>query len=263
MKRGYGIICTLAACVFLTACAQIPDLTDEQEEMVTEYAASLMLKYDSQNHSRLVDTTSYVNAYETAKRIHDDAEARYYAEQKAEEEARREEARLQEELSRAYEEATRPEETSHNDGTGGAKIVDSRSIESLLGCSDFSIQYAGSDTLDSYPEEEGDVYFSLDAKRGNKLLIVYFNVTNLLDEEASLDIFEINPTFKLSVNGGSFSSVYKTFVLEDDLTVFSGSFSANEMKRLVLVTEVSQDTVIESLDMRVSVGVDSLTKSLR
>lgn len=260
MKRGYLYSVVLfSVCILLSGCASIPELNNEQEEMVTEYAASLLLKYDSENHSRLVPIDSYISAYSTAKKMHDDAEKQYYDAIAAEEEARKAETKAQEELNSKSAEIAG--EMHASDGTGGARVVDARSISDFIGALGFSIEYAGFDLLDSYPEDMDDLFFSIDATTGNDLLVIYFNVTNLMSETSQLDIFNMGPIFKISVNGGRYSSVFKALV-EDDMSVYLGSFNGNESKRLVLITEVSEGTSVSELGLRISIGDDSITKSL-
>ncbi len=273
MKRGLGLMSiAVAGSIFLAGCASIPAMTTEQEEMVSEYAVSLLLKYDSENHTRLVSTESYLNAYETAKKIHDDAEKKYYDAIAEEEAKRKAEAEEQNALNDSYRESTKQEtivimdeNENHkfSDGTGGAAVVDAETIESFLGLSGFLVQYAGYDIMESYPEDLGELYFAIDATKGNDLLIVYFNVTNTSALNQTLNIYDLNPIFKLSVNGEKYSSTFKTFVLEDDLSMYVGDFNSGEMKRLVLVTEVKDATTISNLGLRISLGDDSLTKSLK
>lgn len=266
MKRGYiSIVISLTAMLFLTACASIPEMEPEEEEMVTEYAASLLLKYDSENHSRLVPVDNYISAYDTAKRIHDDAEEKYYADLKAEEEQRKMEAKAQEELNNKASESDTVfiEDGEEQKEVSGTPVVDARSIADILGAKDFSIEYSDFEVVDSYPDGVEDVFFSMDATSGNQLLVVGFNVTNLSSQDNELDVFNVDPTFKLSVNGGKYSSVFKTFILEDDLSLFLGNFSANQTQRLVLVTEIPKGTSVDSLGLRVTVGSDSITKILK
>lgn len=269
MKRGLVILSIISICaVMLTACASVPELPEDEQRMVTNYAASLLLKYDSENHTRLVPTDNYINAYQVASDMYAREEKAYYDAIQAEEDARREEAKAQEELSREYAEETSSLETVEiNDdeirGTGGATVVDAQTLESFLGADGFSIQYAGFDVLNEYPEEGTDIYVSIPSTEGNDLLVVYFNAANISASPATLDIFSLNPIFKLAVNSDHFSSVFMDFGLEDDMSYYAGDFESNETKRLVLITEVKEGTVISSLDMRVTVGGESLTKKLK
>ena len=75
----------LSATLLFAGCAQYPDLTEEENEMVSEYAVSLLLKYDKDNHSRLVDTSEFLNKYNTALQERESARLAYEAAKQLEE----------------------------------------------------------------------------------------------------------------------------------------------------------------------------------
>ena len=278
MKKMVSVIAVSAFLLLtLAGCGGIPDMDAEQEEMVSEYAVSLLLKYDSENHSRLVNVDNFVTAYETAKRIHDQAEEAYYNKLAEEENKRREEAERQEELNNSYSQETPSQGGDYEysegesgssggrgDGNGGATVVDTQTIEEFLGVGAFNFAYAGFDVLSDYPEDSMDFVPYISASEGGELCVVYFNVTNNSSETATLDIIDIVPMtyFKLAINGGSFKSVVRT-ILEDDIAVYSGTFAAGETKRLVLIAEIREGTIVDNLELRINKGSDTLTKSLR
>lgn len=271
MKRGHGLICTaVVLCLSMTACASIPELSESDQKKVTEYAASLVLKYDSENHSRLVDVNDYITRFETATRLYNQAEEAYYAAIEAEKEQRIEETKEQERLNEEYAKETTPTvdisedqsaEFRESDLSSTPRVSDSMSVAEFLGYGDFSIDYAGFDVLSEYPASDDDVSVTLDATKGSQLLVLYFNVTNNSSEDKELDILSTFPTFKISVNGDKYYSALKT-ILEDDMAVYAGAFGAGETKRLVLIKEIMEGIRVTTLDMRVSHGEDSLTKSL-
>ena len=86
----------LSATLLFAGCADYPDLTEEENEMVSEYAVSLLLKYDKDNHSRLVDTSEFLNKYNTALQERESARLAYEAAKQLEEETRRKAAQEQE-----------------------------------------------------------------------------------------------------------------------------------------------------------------------
>lgn len=262
MKKGVKLLCLgLTGILLLSGCGTMQDLTEEQEKLVSEYSVALLLKYDAENHSRLVNTESFLNRYYTAKQVYEEGKAAYYAQKEAEEAQRRAEAEAMEAANEPSEESSGIEEPDDK-GTGGATVIDNRSIESFLGLDGFSIVYGGFDLLDSYPEDSTDYFFSMDATPGKKLLITYFNVENTRDSENKLNIFGIAPSIKMSVNQEGYKSIYAS-MLEDDLSMFSGSFSPNERKRLVLVYEVKKDTVVDTIDISLTLNGENLKKNLR
>lgn len=278
MKKFTCVICITALLVLtLAGCGSVPDMTEEQEEMVSEYAVSLLLKYDEANHSRLVDVDSTIAAYEAAKKLHDQAEEAYYKRIEEEENKRREEAQNQDDKNSEYSQNTAASDNDgnghgndgedgygRNDGSGGAVVVDNASIEEFLGLSGFGFVYAGFDIMNDYPEDSMDFVPYISASEGGDLCVVYFNVTNMSSDSKTLDILNMVPMtyFKLAINGDNFHSVLRT-LLEDDMAVYEGDFAPGETKRLVLITEVREGTQISTVDLRITQGSDSLTKSLR
>lgn len=241
----------LSATLLFAGCAQYPDLTEEENEMVSEYAVSLLLKYDKDNHSRLVDTSEFLNKYNTALQERESARLAYEAAKQLEEETRRKEAQEQEAANGGY--TSQPVSPS-NDGTGGATVIDSSesvmSVEQFLDAEDFSIKYAGLTLTDSYPENSTDYFFAMNALENKKLLVVFFDVTNN-GAAQQFNVYARNVTFKLNINNQGYKSVYKN-LLEDSLDEYLGDFNSGETKRLVLIYEVPADTVVSSLSMMVS-----------
>lgn len=266
MKKGIALLCSFALICTLTACGSLPALSETEEQMISEYAASLLLKYDAENHSRLVDTSSFVTAYETAEKIYEDSKNAYYDSIEKEENKRKQEAMEQENLNATAQENAATNKSPYNaDGdtnhSGGATVVDARDISALFNLSDFSITYSGYKILDSFPESGEDVYFSLVPTKENSLLVVYFNCTNNATTTQTLNVFDSKATFKLSLDNEKYSSVMPTY-LDDDLSLYKGDFISGQTNTLVLITEVKKGTSISSLGVRVSSNGDSITKKL-
>lgn len=272
MRKRIAITAIIAMAVTtLAGCASIPDMTDEQTELVSEYATALLLKYDKENHSRLVDTSSFMNSYVAAMQLYNATKEKYESEQAAiiqDEAERREEVQNQttanEEYNKEAEEGTEGEPIPvYNDGTGGATVVSATSVSDYLGAGDFSFDYTGYRLMKSYPENgSSDVYFVIDATKGNDLLVVYFDVTNNSNGKAKLDVFNKEAVFRLSVNGSGEKTTFKT-MLEDDLSEYLGEFGANETKQLVLLLEVKEGTEVNNLSMSIALpGKDSIKKIL-
>lgn len=53
------ILCGITASLLMTGCGAMPDLTQEETELISEYAVGVLLKYDKSHGSRLVDTSAY------------------------------------------------------------------------------------------------------------------------------------------------------------------------------------------------------------
>ena len=234
--------------------------------MVSEYAASLLLKYDSANHSRLVDTSPFLDSYYAAVKNYEDGKKAYYDAVAYEEELRRREAESQERANAAY----------NNDGTGGATVINGGEsghktnvsnipIAEFLGLGDFSIDYAGFELLDVYPKEADELGFSLSpVSRDNSLLVIYFNVNNTSSTSNELDLSyrSVDVTYKVSMNGSRFTRIMDT-MLPDSLLGYKDSFETGETKKLNLILEVPKGSTVQSLDMTITTDGGTLTKALQ
>jgi len=236
------IICAavLGGALALTGCdSTIPDMTREETKMVAEYAAQLLLKYDKNYVSRVVDTTEY----------HEEEQRRAEEERRAQEAAAAEQARLEAEAAAALEE---------ENGGGKAQAAEQptiSSIEEFYQLQGVSIRYGGYGVFDSYPQQaEGEeLFFSMSATEGNRLLVLYFDVTNTSGSEMVFNMMDVSPKFRISVNGSS-NKVAMLTSLPEELATYEGTIGADETVRTVVIVEIpAQD----------SDAIDTITLTVR
>lgn len=222
MKKGkIGIICVAIASFFMTACGStVPEMTEEQNAQVVEYAAGLLLKYDENYHSRLVEETEEPVKETEAETLEKESEQ--------EEETT---ASLQEEPEK---------ETEVIDRTQEAQGSAARSIEEFYGIDGVTIAYAGYEVKDTYPDASADsdeLILAMGATSGCKLLVLNFEVNNISGSDVNLDMLSLNTRFKISINGETPRYVLTTMLM-DDLSSYVGTIAAGTSQRLVLVCEI-------------------------
>ena len=243
-RRKTACVAALCATVLMTGCGSaIPDMTEEETQIVAEYAANLLLKYDKNYEVKVVDTTAY----------HKEEERKAEEARKAAEKA----AKEAEEAKKA-EEAAKAEST----GNGNKEAADQKqvsSIEEFYQLQGVQIQYSGCGVYDSYPEQTGeeDLFFALGATDGRKLLVMFFDVTNVSGQEMEFNMVDMSPKFKVSINGETAQSTLFTF-LPDDLASYKGTLAADETVKTVIVTEVptEESGSIDSLALTLKNGTD-------
>ncbi|MCQ2523505.1 MAG: hypothetical protein MJ123_04130 [Lachnospiraceae bacterium] len=235
----------IMASVMFCGCGDLPKMTNEQSEVVTEYASSLLLKYDSTKHSRLIDTDAFLEKYNKAWDEYNEAKAEYEKQLAKEEKKKKKEQQKEESKEEVIDRSE-----SDNSGTGGATVIDTLTIGQFLGVN-YDISYMDYSLVKTYPEDGTDFFFSMDATSGHDLLIVKLNATNMNSESDELDVMSKNLTFKLSINNEGFHAAYKT-MLDDDLSEYVGNFNVGESKTLVLIGEVESGKAINSIDLRIS-----------
>lgn len=245
MKRWSKIAAMLICmAMFLTGCANtIPDLSEEQNAMVAEYAAGLLLKYDK----------NYNNALEMPE------EEEVVPEEAAQEEPAKEETETAKPAEEEMQETDRPEATEELQGE--TVITD---IATFLELEGISINYTGYEITDSYVQGE-DIAFSLDATPGKQLLVVNFDITNTMAEDTEVDILnKKDMRFRLSVNDGAKKKVLYTMLM-NDLSVYKNTLAAGMTENAVLICELPPEeaNAVETISLYMQNGENSVTMTLQ
>jgi len=244
----------MIGCVMsMTGCqmAAIPDMPEEDTELVAQYAANLILSYNE----------NYDTGIATAAEIQKDDEKRARQKQREEEAKAAEEAETVEEET--VEEAA--DGTASTDGAAEGTVTNAE-LGSFLGLEGIIIDYQSYEICDSYPHDAGDdTFFAMDATEGNQLLILNFNIQNNSGADQDVDILYQYPLFRISVNGGENKNALTTLLL-DDLSTFKDTLAADESRTVVIVTEISQEEAqepIQSLALHVNLNDQNADISLQ
>ncbi|HBA69497.1 MAG TPA: hypothetical protein DCZ40_09100 [Lachnospiraceae bacterium] len=224
MKKAnfLGIICVAAMVLPVVACGSpAPELTEEQNDQVVEYAAGLLLKYDENYHGRLVEEEE------------EPEEEIVQAVQKTETAA--------EEPEKDTSAADAVRETAEEDAEEEPEVIENRSIEEFYGIEGVTISYTGYEVKDTYPDNgEDDLFFAMNASDGCKLIILNFNVANISGQDKSLDMASLGTKFRISINGESYKYALTTMLL-NDMSSYIGTIPAGGSENLVLVCEVPEE----------------------
>lgn len=240
-KRLIGGLAVICSALIATGCGNaIPEMTQEQQELVVEYAAGVVLKHDKNYEGKLVELTLEETQVEEAEAVptHENEPEPEMAE---------------------------PEtaEVTVIDNTENAETV-IYSIESFLQLDAVSITYEGYEIDDFYPNENesDDIYFIMNATDGNKLLVLKFRAENISNTDTELDIAQSNIRFKIDVDGVEKNAL--TTLLLNDLAYYHGALAAGESTELVLVCEISDERTeeISSLSLIMKSVDDTATISL-
>lgn len=226
MKKANILLCGMAAALLLTGCATVPDLTQSETELISEYAVGVLLKYDRGHGRRLVDTTGYDVAEEPES-------------EPPVEEMPEEPEPVQDEPVEVVDVSQDEEETQPS----------TSSVEEYYGIPNIMISYEGWEMADSYPPQmEGEVpYFTMDASNGMQLLVLKFNVQNLTSEDQPMNMMGYRATFRVSVNGEASKGALAT-MLVNDMQTYEGVIPASSSVDMVSIVEVPQGTNPNTID---------------
>lgn len=234
--KGKIKLIVLSICISgcFTGCGNvIADMTENESEQISEYAAAVLLAYDKDYHGRLLSEE------EMAKAEEEEALAQ----------ARAEEAhRIAEQSKKDKEQAGK--ETDDNgsagDGEGQADAKETVVLADFLELSGFDVQYDGMSIEDAYPSgtmeltDDASAFFSMKAPEGNKLLVVKLRVTNTSAQDQVLDVLSKNVRFTISGDAIGTSNMLVT-MLEDDFSVYSGNVAAGASIQTVLIAQIKAE----------------------
>lgn len=220
MKRKIiAFIAIWGSILSMTGCqmSSIPDMSEEDTELVAQYAANLIL-----SNNKNFDT-----GIATEEEIQKDDE-------------RRERQRKREEEAKAAEETKgRDSSGETSEGAMTDATVTNADLGAFLGLEGIAIDYQSYELCDAYPHDAGDdTFFAMGATEGNQLLVLSFNMQNNSGADQDIDILYQYPLFRISINGGENKNALTTLLL-DDLSTFKDTLTVGESRQVVIVTEVS------------------------
>ena len=211
MKKILGFLTVLLIAGMLTGCL-MKDLTEEEEARISEYAATLLLKYDA-NYKNLL-----------------------WEEIAEEEEAAEEELPVEEEKEQENETVSGSAvaaETSEED----SKEV-SQGLAEIFGLSGIDVLYSGCEFVKSFPIE-GEQGYSVQAGNGKKLLIVKLQIKNNTSEAATVDILSGMPSFRIRFNEEEVVALMT--IIPEDFSTMEEELPAGAAVEKVLIGEVSEN----------------------
>lgn len=238
-------IAVLAAVViFSGGCGSFVDLSEDESKQIVNYSTNVLNDHNSAIKGSLKELTK-TDLKDIV--IKDDPSIIQEIEE------------AKEEATKEIEEAQTPKEEIASAGEGeageeeesGPMELQDADIAELIGLQGFSVEYSGHGILDSYPDPsdtESDMLFSIEpAAKDDKLLVLYFNVTNTGEEEAVCNILSLQPRFRFKTGGKTHS--FLTTLLLDDLSTLEVTLQSGESKRAVLVAELSSEKLAGLSDL--------------
>lgn len=222
-------------CLFMFTGCESLDYTEEQEDIIANYAANLVLKHDVHYKYNFV--------------THDDTAM----------------AEPVTEDILSPEETTTPDTENGNSSAGGSSVdgneilSDTNSITQALHVPEgITAEYLDYDITDRYPSENsGDGLFVMKSVDNHKLLVITFKITNTTDHDIAVNMMESNSKYKGIVNNAKKYNAQLTLLL-DALNTYEGTIPAGGGQNLVLIyqTQIDSKDEIHSLSVAISNSAD-------
>lgn len=225
-KYLFSILIIIISSFMLTGCVDVGnfELSEEQEAEVVEYSTSLLLKYNKNTSSRIVDTTA-----------------------KRQLMARVEEYRATHQNDSKVKDTDTSSDENADSGSStggkasGSEAVGEQNIARALHQNDgISIDYANYEICKSYPRDgSADGFFALDATAGNDLMVFHFDIKNNSDSDVELNVLDIGPMFRFIFNGNDRKNALST-LLFNDLATYNTTLEAGGYEDAVVILEVPE-----------------------
>lgn len=232
-KRFQTGLLAVVLCLSLAGCSEnvIPEMTADEMQLIGEYAAITLMKYDASNRSRLVTLPEDFEIDEPVQ-----------------------------ETPPAPEQTEKPSGMGETENTPVVDMTQQESgpgsMEEMLKTAEgISVTYLGAGLYDTYPDNGEIGGFALPASEGMKLLVLSFQLFNGSQQEQQVDIASQNMTFRVNVNSG-YTRTAMHAMLPDDMTAFKETIPAGESAGAVLIIEVEQGSMDEIQTISLSLKND-------
>lgn len=263
MKKGKIVGLTLVTALLLTGCVDhMPEMTQEQSELVAEYAAGLLLKYSPNYKYGLADEDALLEETSTEEALAEESTV-----EETTEESRKEESSVEE----STKETTPTEIEIHvgadkQDDVLYIPINNKESVElkenpyevelaELVNVTDMGIRYTSYELCDEYPGGSSAGGFTVQPSQGKKLMVIHFALENKAQETKACDLFDSGIRIKVNLNENGFVKTMSTLLM-NDITTYIEEMKPNASADVVTVIEVDVATEdeISSLNLLIESG---------
>ena len=252
MKKGKVLGLFAMSAMLLTGCIDaMPELTAEQSDIITEYAAGVLLKYSSNYNYKIADEEEVLAAMA--------------ARQEAVEPETAAETEPETDIVQAEGEAnqnTSPTEAETETEAEQVQFVTDLDFAAELGIDDLIIRYQSFEICSAYPGD--NTGFSVDAAQGKKLLVMHFDMEGLPEEDVDCNLFDYEIKMRVNINDTGSTSVLSTLI-PNDLGTYMDIVPAGEIVDVVAVAEIDDMTAeeIQTLTLHAASNSQSCTVKLK
>lgn len=216
-KRTGKLVCLTMLLVWtMTGCgARIPDMTDAEREAVSEYAVELLLKYNANDTSRLVDVETLEKEPEPTKRP----------------------APAITEPPKGMDET---EDTPVIDLSGESEVPQG-DVCAVLGLDEtISLEFVGYG-MEQLCQDPQDTELMIEAEAGKELFICELALVNDGAQKQSVDLLRDNIQYQLVLDGKVANCMVT--MLSNDLTTYLGILDPDESRKVLVLTQVERAAV--------------------
>lgn len=262
MKKGKILGVAVMMALLLTGCVDnMPDMTDEQSELVAEYAAGLLLKYSPNYNYGLADEEALLEETTVEETTIEET-----TEESSKEEVSEAESTKEEETGSVTEieihvgaDKTEPEgiyiPISNTEKVELQENPYEVELAEIVNVTDMGIRYNYYELCGEYPSDSANSGFTVQPANGKQLLVIHFTLENKAQEMKSCDLFDSGIRIKVNLNEQGFKKTMSTLLM-NDITTYIEDMKAGASTDVVTVMEVdvASEAEITSLNLLLECG---------
>lgn len=218
MKKKLSIVFAVIMMLSFSGCAKVIALTENEENLIAQYASYTMIKHSRYNDSLLLSKEDLLKA----EQREDDKNS------------------------------SEGQNSGTSNSTSTTTIGDPVTLSDAIGIKGLEFTYQGHDVLDEYSES----IVTLGDRAGKKYVFLNFTLSNTSGENKTIDMIAAKAKFKATINGSTVAHL--PTLLPSDLATFNKKtvISAGAKKNVFIVFEVSDDTAKEIKSLSLSMTKD-------
>ncbi len=238
MKKKLSIVFAVIMMLSFSGCAKVIALTENEENLIAQYASYTMIKHSRYNDSLLLSKEDLLKA--------EQREEEY--KKKAEEKKQQSET----DKNKDDKNSSEGQNSGTSNSTSTTTIGDPVTLSDAIGIKGLEFTYQGHDVLDEYSES----IVTLGDRAGKKYVFLNFTLSNTSGENKTIDKITAKAKFKATINGSTVAHL--PTLLPSDLATFNKKtvISAGAKKNVFIVFEVSDDTAKEIKSLSLSMTKD-------
>lgn len=235
--RARLILCMLMIVIILTACDNSLSYSESDEDMISEYIANKLLKYNDESYDGWYVGNNDNNNI----------------------------GNIDENESNELEIEDVKDNSNSLEETGNETISENRpdaindkeplALDTLKIKKDLIVKYEKFKLYDIYPEKD-ETYFSLKPREGHKLLVLDFTIKNEGSKKVKINLTKIKYKYKLAINGETKLKPLLT-LLENDLQYLNMDINSDESVDVILIFEVNKDIKVDDIILEVESEKDN------
>lgn len=222
--RKRSMICLglfLVSCLLCSGCGtSLTGMSDAKEAQFVAYCSKIVAKYNTKQEKGISNVAKTTDTDSDSTDKTDTSE------------------KTKTTASKTTDSTATDSSTSQTTAATQATTPQTVSLTDALKISGISFSYKDYLVNEDYQQNGAD----LSPSSGNSFLILEFQMTNTQSQDASVDILSQKPAFKATVNGASTAKNEQT-VLLNDLTTYQGTVAAGSTQDLIILFQMSSDTL--------------------